>query len=378
MSFLLDEEQQLIQQNARDFAEKYIAPIAGQMDREDFFPRAVVAQLAENDFMGFYLPGEYGGAEAGYLSYVLAVEAIARSSAGVAAVLVNHASLASYALHRWGTEWQKRGYLSALCSGKKLGAFALTEPGSAPGVGPDRVIAVREGAGYVLNGRKAYVSNGGVADVYIVFAVDPEKGRAGMSAFIVDADMPGLSVSRRIGKLGLRACPWADLSFSDVQIPADHLLGAEGAGLMIIQETKSIANIAEGALVVGVVQAAMEDAAQYSKQRVQFGQAICNFPAVQNMLAEMATNIHLARLAVYDAASAIDRGEAVTAASAMIKLFVNRISQMSLSDAIQIEGGYGYIEDMAVSRYFREVKGVLLSDSSADFPEQIIAKELLS
>jgi len=378
MSFVLDEEQQLIQQSARDFAIKYLQPEADRIDREHIFPRELIQRLAENDFMGFYLPGEYGGAEAGYLSYVVAVEEIAKVSAGVAAILVNHASLAAYALNRWGTTEQKRHYLTAMCKGEQLGAMALTEPGAAPGVGPNRVVAVKAGDHYILNGRKAYVANGGAADVYIVFAVDPQKGPGGMSAFIVDADTAGLSVMRSIGKLGLRACPWAELAFAEVTIPAGHLLGAEGTGMAMVDEIKSVANVAEGALVIGVAQAAMEDAAQYSKQRVQFGQAIANFPAIRNMLAEMATNIHLARLAVCDAAAAIDRGEQVTAEAAMIKLFVNRVSQMSMSDAIQIEGGYGYIEDMAVSRYFRDVKGVLLSDSSADFPEQIIARELLS
>ncbi|MGI5912235.1 MAG: acyl-CoA dehydrogenase family protein [Syntrophomonadaceae bacterium] len=378
MSFVLDEEQQLIQQNARDFALKYIEPYADQVDRESFFPREVVQQLAENDFMGFYLPEEFGGAEAGYLNYVIGIEEIAKVSAGVAAILVNHASLAAYTINKWGTTQQKQNYLTAMCKGEKLGTFALNEPGAAPGVGPNRVLAVKDGDNYILNGRKTYIANGAVADIYIVFGVTDEKqGPKGMSAFIVDANSEGISVVRNIGKMGLRGCPWAEIAFNNVKVSADNLIGVEGKGLAMAKEAKGLASISEGALVVGVIQAAMEDASEYAKQRIQFGQPIANFPAIQNMLAEMATNVHIARLAIYHAADLIDKEEPAETEAAMVKLFINRISQSSMADAIQIEGGYGYSEDMMVSRYFREVKGVLLSDSSIDFPEQTIAKELL-
>lgn len=378
MSFELNEMQQLIRQNARDFAKQYIEPIAAKIDRESAFPREVVQKLAVNDFFGLYLPGEFGGSEAGYLSYVLTVEEIAKVSAGVASILVNHASMAAYALNRWGSADQKSNYLEPLCKSEKLGAFALTEPGAAPGVGSNKLVAIKDGNNYVLNGRKSYVANGGVADTYIVFAVtDPTKGSNGVSAFIVDAKTPGISALRTIGKMGMRACPSAELIFQDVIVPVDNMLGCEGEGMAIIEETKAVATIAEGALAIGVAQAGMEEAATYAKQRVQFGQPIANFPAIQNMLAEMYANIHLARLAIYDAANSMDQGKKVLTEAAMIKLFVSRISQNALIDAIQVHGGYGFTEDIIVSRFYRDVKGLFLIDSSADLPEKVIAAELL-
>ncbi len=378
MSYVLTEEQQLIQQNAREFARAHIEPIAVEIDRSGAYPEKVVQNLADNDFFGLYFPSEYGGAEAGYLSYVLAIEELAKVSGGVAAILLNHASLAAYAIHRWGSLQQKQNYLSDMCSGKKLGAFAWAEPGAAPGAGPNKLVAVEQGDHYILNGRKCYVENGGVADVYVVSAVtDPEAGLKGISVFIVDAKTTGLTVARTIKKMGLRACPSAELAFTNVQVPAANLLGTGGTGLSMIKETKAVANVAEGALAIGIAQAALREAADYAKQRVQFGRPIATFPAIQNMLAEMAAHIHLARLAIYDAAALIEKGERFITEAAIIKLFVSRIGTSALIDAIQVEGGYGFCEDMSVSRLFRDVNGVFLTESSVEFPEAMIAEEVL-
>ncbi|NLI94112.1 MAG: acyl-CoA dehydrogenase [Peptococcaceae bacterium] len=378
MSFQLNEIQELIQQNTRDFAKEYIEPIAGQTDKENSFPQKVVEQLAGNDYFGLFLPEEFGGSEAGYLSFVLAVEEMAKVSAGVAAILINQSALAGYALNKWGTPDQKKSYLSSLITGEKLGAFALAEPGAAPGAGPNKLTAVKDGGDYILNGRKSYVANGGQADFYLVFGVtDEEDPSRRMSSFIIETQTPGFSVTRTIGKMGQRACPWAELSFENVRVTAGQLLGNEGEGSIIAQEAKAVANVAEGALVIGVAQAGMEEAANYAKQRIQFGQPIANFPAIRNMLAEMSTNIHLARLAVYDAANMIEQGKNIFTEAAMIKLFVSRIGQNSLIDAVQVHGGYGFSEDMVVSRYYRDVKGSLLIDGSADLPESFIAADLL-
>lgn len=379
MSFKLSEIQQLIQQNTRDFAKEYIKSNIRKTDSDDTYFLKVVRKLAENDFWGLYLPEKYGGSEAGYLSFILAVEELAKVNAGIAAVLVNHASIASYALNRWGSAAQKKRYLEPMCRGEKLGAFALTEPGAAPGEGPNKVIAVKHDNSYILNGRKSYVANGGVAGTYIVFAVtDLRKGSNGLSAFIVDAETPGISVVRSIMKMGMRACPSAELLFQNVCVSADDMLGLEGEGVAIVKETKAVAGVAEGSLVIGIAQAAMADAAYYAKQRVQFGQPIANFPAIQNMLAEMAANIHFARLAIYDAADSIEKGEKVITKAAMIKLLVSRIGTNALVDVVQIFGGYGYSEDIIASHYYRDVKGMFMIDGSTDFPEQIIAAELLA
>lgn len=379
MSYALTEEQQLIKQNAREFAIEYVEPVAAEIDHTGAHPADIVKKMIEQDFLGIFMPGEYGGAEAGYLSYTLIIEELARVSGAVAAVLMNHASLAAYSINRWGTSEQKTAYLSALCQGEKLGAFALNEPGAAIGAGEHKVTAVKDGDNYVLSGRKCYVANGGAAGVYIVFAqTNPEEGIKGISAFIVDAKSEGLSVARTIKNMGLRGCQSAELIFDQVKVPAGNLLGAEGAGMTISAEAMAAASIAEGAMVVGIAQAAMEDAVKYGKQRIQFRRPIATFPAIQTMLAEMAANIHMLRLAVYDAAALLENGEPFAAEAAMIKLFAGRIGQSALIDVIQIEGGYGYSQEMVASRLYRDVKGVVIKNSSIDFPEKIIAGNLLA
>lgn len=379
MSYALTEEQELIQQSAREFTQEYIVPIAAEIDLTSTHPIDVVQKMAEHDFLGLYLPEEFGGAQAGYLSYVLMIEEISKVSGAVASILINHASLTAYSINSFGTAVQKQTYLPALCCGDKLGAFALTEPGAAPGTGAHKVVANQERDNYVLNGHKCYISNGGVADVYIVFALtNPEAGSKGMSAFIVDGNTAGLTVSRKIGKMGLRGCQSAELVFENVIVSKGNLLGAEGAGMKIAQQAQCASSVAEGAQTVGIAQAAMDDAVKYGKQRIQFGRPIATFPAIQTMLAEMATNIYIARLAVYDAASLIERDKPFMKEAAMVKLFTGRIGQSALIDVIQIEGGYGYSQEMIASRFYRDIKGAVINESSADFPEKVIAKDLLA
>ncbi|WP_425059946.1 Acryloyl-CoA reductase (NADH) [Sporomusa carbonis] len=379
MSYALTEEQQLIQQTAREFAQEYVGPVAADIDRTGAHPAEIVQKMAEHDFLGIFMPGEVGGAEAGYLSFALIIEELSRVSGAVASILINHAALAAYTINRWGSYRQKQNYLPALCQGEKLGAFALSEPGAAPGAGEYKVVAAKDGDNYILNGRKCYIANGGVAGVYIVFALtDPEAGAKGMSAFIVDGKTAGLSVARNIEKMGLRGCQSAELVFENVTISADSLLGAEGAGMAVATDAQAVASVAEAAMVVGIAQAAMDDAVKYSKQRIQFRRPIASFPAIQTMLAEMATNIHLARLAVYDAANLIDSGRPFATEAAMLKLFAARIGQSALIDVIQIEGGYGYSQEMVVSRLYRDVKGAVIKASSMDFPEKVIAGALLA
>lgn len=377
MSYALTEEQQLIQQTARQFSKEYVEPMAAEIDRTGAYPVEIVNKMVEHDFLGIYLPEEFNGGDAGYLSYVLIIEELSRISGAVASILISHASLAAYAINRWGTIEQKQSYLAALCTGEKLGAFALNEPKASPGVGVDRVVATKEGDGYVLNGKKSYVTNGGVAGVYVVFALtNPEAGANRMSAFLVDGKTDGLSVGSTIDKMGLRGCQSTELIFENVKVPFVNLLGDEGAGMVIATESKAVASVAEGAQVIGIAQAAMEDAVKYAKQRIQFGRPIVAFPAIQTMLAEMATNIYLARLAVYDTATLIQNGEPFTAEAAMVKLFTSRIGQTALIDVIQIEGGYGYSEEMIASRFYRDVKGTIIIDSSEDFPEKVILSVL--
>lgn len=379
MSYALTEEQDLIRQSAKEFAAEYVEPIAAEIDHSAQHPADVVTKLAEYDYLGLYLPAEYSGAEAGFLSFALIVEELAKASGAVASILINHSAKAAYALSQWGTEQQKQTYLSALVKGEKLGAFAVNEHGAACGVGPDKVIATKQNDTYVLSGRKAFVANGGVADVYIVLATtDPEAGKKGLSAFLVDAKTPGVSIGQVHNQMGLRGCQSADLVLEQVAVPAENLLGSEGLGAKILAETLSVASIAEGAQVVGIAQAALDDTVRYSKERIQFGRPIAAFSAIQDMLAGMAANIHLLRLAVYQAAQLVENGERFNSEAAIVKLAAARIGQNVLIDVIQVEGGYGYSEEMLASRLYRDVKGCVLKDSSAEFPEQKIAAELLA
>lgn len=378
MSYALNEEQGLIQQVAREFALEYVEPLAVEIDRKDEHPAELVQKMGEHDFLGLFTSSDFGGADSNYLSYILTVEELSRVSGGVGSILINHSSMALYAINRWGTADQKAKYLPAMCQGTSLGAFALTEPGAAPGVGPEKVAAVAEGDSYILNGRKAYVANGGAADVYVVFALtNPEAGLKGMSAFIVDAKTAGLTVGRKISKMGLRGCQSAEVIFDNVKVSMDNLLGSENGAQAIIKETLAVGSVAQGAQVVGITQAALEDAVKYSKQRIQFRQPIANFPAVQVMLARIATNVHMLRLAVYHAAALIDNGESFAAEAAMIKNYMAEIGHVSCIEAIQVEGGYGYSQDMLASRLYRDLKGTMIIDNSSDFPYKAIAASML-
>jgi len=378
MGYPFTEEQEIIQQTAREFTKEYIEPMAAEIDRTALHPKEILQSLAEQGFMGTFLPGDFGGAEAGFLSYTLIIEEISKSSGAIASILNHHAALVAYSINSWGSQEQKEQYLPAMCEGELLGSFAFSEPDAAPGVGEHRVTACKDGDSYILNGRKCYVANGGAADVYLIFALtDPEAGIKGMSAFIVNGNTPGLTVARAIKKMGLRGCQSAELIFDNMKISQNCLLGTEGAGVAIVAKAQAAAGVAEGAMVVGIAQAAMDDAVEYGKQRIQFKQPIVRFPAIQTMLAEMATNIHMLRLAVYHAAELIEKDEPFAAEAAMIKLFAARIGQSALIDVVQIEGGYGYSEDMVASRFFRDIKGVIIKNCSIDFPETVIANSLL-
>jgi len=379
MRYGLTEEQDLIKQSAREFAEEYIKPKAAEIDHNATHPAEIFTKLAEYDYLGLYFPEEYGGSNAGFLSFALIVEELAKYSGSVASILINHSAKAAYALNQWGTEEQKETYLPALIKGEKLGAFALNEVGAACGIGPNKVVATKQNDdSYVLSGRKAYVANGGAADVYIILATTlSEGGKENLSAFIVEANTPGLTVGKITKTMGLRGCRFAEIVLEQVIVPADNRLGYEGLGAKIISETLDVASIAQGAQVVGIAQAALEETLRYSKERVQFGKPINTFPAIQNMLAEMAANIHLLRLGVYHAAQLVEKGDPFNLEAAIVKLNAARTGQSALIDAIQVQGGYGYSEEMVVSRLFRDINGCILKDSSHEFPEQKIAAEIL-
>lgn len=378
MSIHLTEEQELIGKNARDFAKEYLDPIAMELNETGKFPSDMVKKMAEQDFLGLFLPAEFGGAEAGFVSFVQVIENLSRSCAAVASIIINHA-LAAYAIQRWGTPAQKKEYLPALAAAKTLGAFAICENGPTPGVGPDALLATKQAEGWVLNGTKAFVRNAGKADVYVVLAcTDPAVGAKALTAFIVSAKAIGLTVGEPVETMGLKGCPVANLVFQNVILPEAALLGSPNQGTAIVAETLALGSLAEAAQAIGIGQAAVEHAAAYSKTRVQFGRPIAALQAIQTLLAETMTDCHLARLGLIYAAQLLDKGEPFQFETAMVKQFLARFGSKMLIDTVQVEGGFGYSETMPLPRLFRDIAGTTLLDSPADFPDKTIAAALLA
>jgi acyl-CoA dehydrogenase len=372
MNFQLTEDQQLIEQSARDFAQEYLNPIVARLDQTGEFPKEVVKELANHDFLGLHLPTDVGGANAGWVSYVAVIESLSRSCAAVASIMNNHA-LASYAICYWGNEAQRKRYVPALIKGDLIGALAIYEHGPAPGIGPEALVATKKDGRYVLKGTKAYVRNAGVAGVYVVFAVtDPQDPKA-FTAFVVDSNVAAIKVGEPATTMGLHGCPVADVVFDNATVPETAVLGmVKGAGA-IVTRTLALASLAEAAQTVGIGQAAVEHAGAYSKQRVQFGKPIGTFQAVQAMLAETATDCHLARLGLRYAAQLVEDGQPFEAEAAMVKSFLARLGSKMLIESCQVEGGMGYSEAMPLPRMFRDIAGTTLLDAPADFPEQVIA-----
>lgn len=376
MNFELTEEQQLIGQSARDFAKEYLEPIAVELDHSGTFPKAAIKALAQHDFLGLLIPSEAGGAEAGFVSYVEVVENLSRYCAAVASIVNNH-TVAAYAIQHWGTAEQKKQFLPGMAKGEILGGFAIYEHGPTPGVGPDALVAIKHAEGYVLNGKKAYVRNAGEAGVYVVFATtDPALGAKALTAFLVKADTIGIKVGEKLETMGLKGCPVADITFENVVLPESALLGAVNEGAAISSKALAIASVAEAAQTVGIGQAAVEHAAAYAKQRVQFGKPVATLQAIQTLLAEVATDCHLARLGLQNAAALIEEGKPFEVEAAMVKSFLVRLGSKMLLDTCQVEGGFGYSEFMPLPRMFRDIAGTNLLDAPGDFPEKLIAASI--
>jgi butyryl-CoA dehydrogenase len=376
MSYTLTEEQQLIAQSASDFAKESLDTIAVELDRTGHFPRAAIKALAGHDFLGLLLPEEVGGAGAGFVSYVNVVEILARSCASVAAIVSNHV-LAAYVIQTWGTAEQKKLYLPGLAQGEVLGGIAACESGATGIPGGGSLVAIRQGNGYVLNGSKTFVRNAGEAGLYVVFAkTDATANPNVLTAFIVDAKAPGLHVGPKLDTMGLRGCPIADLVFNNVAVQDSAVLGSVNGGGAIIAATLAVASVAEAAQTVGLAQAALKHAATYSTQRIQFGRPIGSFQAIQVLLANVSANCYATRLAVLDAAASIEHGQPFLAEAAMVKLLALHLGQKSLIDVVQVEGGYGYSEEMTLARLYRDIAGTTVRDSPADFPEGRIAAEI--
>jgi len=355
MNFQLTEEHDMVRGMVRDFVEKEVAPRAEEIDEKDEFPRDIFHRMGELGLLGLPFPEEYGGCGGDFMSLVIALEEIARASGSVAIILDAHTSLCCEPLFLFGTEEQKRTHLSSLARGEKIGAFGLTEPGAGSDAGATRTRAVRDGDEWVINGQKIFITNGSVADVVVITAkTEPERGTRGISAFIIEKGTPGFQLGRDEKKMGLKGSVTSQLFFESCRIPVDNLLGEENAGFRQFLITLDAGRVAIAAIAVGLAQGAFERAVAYAKERVQFGQAIAGFQAIQWMIADMATQIEAARLLVYRAAWLKDQGLPFAKQASVAKLFATEMSERACRDAIQIHGGYGYMQEYAVERMYRD------------------------
>ncbi|MGI9952801.1 acyl-CoA dehydrogenase [Moorellaceae bacterium AZ2] len=378
MEFSLTKSQEMIRQMVREFARKEIAPGAAERDASATFPWEILRQMAKYNLLGIPFPEEYGGAGGDTLSYVIAIEELARVCAATAVIVSAHTSLGAHPIYQYGTEEQKQRFLVPLTQGEKLGAFALTEPNAGTDAGSLQTTAVKEGDHYILNGNKVFITNGSVADIYIVFArTGPSKGSRGLTAFIVEKGTPGFFFGKKEDKLGIRASSTTELIFRNCLVPVENRLGEEGEGFKIAMQTLDGGRIGIAAQALGIAQACLDASIRYAKEREQFGRPISSFQAIQWMLADMATQIEAARLLVYRAAWLKDKEYPFSREAAMAKLFASETAMQQAIKAVQIHGGYGYIKDYPVERYFRDAKITEIYEGTSEVQRLVISASIL-
>ena len=372
--FRLDEEHLELQASFKEFAENEIKPLAKEIDETERFPLESVKKMAEMGMMGLPIPEEYGGSGIDQLGYVLEIEELAKVCATTAIIVSAHTSLCCWPILKFGTEEQKQKYLVPLARGEKLGAFALTEPSAGTDASMQKSTAVLDGDAYVLNGSKIFITNAGAADVFIVFAMtDKEQGTRGISAFIVERDMPGFSMSKPENKMGLRASSTCELIFDNVRIPKENLLGQEGKGFKIAMATLDGGRIGVAAQATGIAQGAIDEAVKYTSERIQFGRRISQFQNTQFTLADMQTKTDAARLLVWRAAAAEQDGQPYTAPAAMAKLFAAETASYVTNRAVQLFGGYGYSKDYPVERMMRDAKVTEIYEGTSEVQKMVIS-----
>ena len=377
MDFALNEDQLMMQKMVRDFVRAEVEPAAVVTDETREFPAQIIKRMGELGLMGIPIPEEYGGAGADFLSYILAIEEIARGCASTAVILAVHTSVGTFPILYFGTEEQKRKYIPKLASGEYLGAFALTEANAGSDASSLRTTAVRRGDHYVINGTKRFISNGGQADVYVVqVSTDRSKGPHGVTSFLVDKDTPGFKIGKKEEKMGLHGDPTCELIFEDAVVPVENRLGEEGQGFKVAMSCLDGGRIGIGAQALGIAQAAFDAALAYSGERVQFKQPIGNFQGIQFMLADMATQIEAARLLVYQAACLRMAGLSYSKQASMAKMFASDTAVRVTTDAVQIFGGYGYCREYKVERYMRDAKITQIYEGTNQIQRIVIAKHL--
>lgn len=378
MKFTLSEEHEMMRKMVREFAENEVAPTAAERDEEERFDRTIFEKMAELGMAGIPWPEEYGGAGFDYLSYVIAVEELSRVDASIGVTLSAHISLASWPIYKFGSEEQKQKYLRPLAEGSKIGAYCLTEPGSGSDAAAMKTTATEDGDHYVLNGNKIFITNGGEADIYVVFAqTNPELKHKGVTAFIVEKGTPGFSMGKKEKKLGIRSSPTLEVIFEDCRVPKENILGEIGQGFKIAMMTLDGGRNGIAAQALGIAQGALDHAIAYAKERKQFGRSIADFQAIQFKLADMATKVEAARLLTYQAAWLEDQGMPYGQASAMSKLFAGDTAMEVTTEAVQIFGGYGYTREYPVERFMRDAKITQIYEGTNEIQRIVIARNLL-
>lgn len=378
LDYLLNEDQKMIRDACREITEEHIKPIRAKYDEEGSFPWEIIEVLRQADLTGLFIPEEYGGFGGGTLDMSIAMEELSRGCGGIA-ISFGATALGAYPIIYFGSDEQKKKYLPDIASGKRLAAFGLTEPNAGSDVGGIETTAVRDGDDYILNGTKQWITNGGVAEVYTVFAMtDKAKGPRGATAFIVEKDTPGFTFGKKENKMGIRASATTELIFQDCRVPAANVVRREGMGFIIAMKVFDMSRPCIGAQAVGIAQGAFEEAVAFVKGREQFGKPISSFQAIQFMLADMATKIESARALVYATARMIDSGaKDVTMASSMCKLAASDMAMDVTTDALQLMGGSGYMKEYPVEKMMRDAKITQIYEGTNQIMHQIVGLELL-
>ncbi|TET39933.1 MAG: acyl-CoA dehydrogenase [Dehalococcoidia bacterium] len=378
MDFSLTEEQLMFQKMVRDFAAKEIEPVAAQIDETEEFPWENFRKMAELGLTGITIAEEYGGSGGDALHLIIAAEEIAHACAATSTILNTTVSLCCYSVYKFGNEEQKRRFVVPLAKGEKIGCFALTEAGAGSDAAALETTAVRHGDGYILNGTKIFITNGKEADIVVVFAtIDKSLRSRGITGFVVEKGTPGFSVGKKERKLGIRASSTTELVFEDCFVPLENRLAEEGQGFRLALSIIDSSRAVIAAQAVGIAQAAFDASLNYAKQRHQFGQPIAEFQAIQWMLVDMATAIDAARLLTYRAAYLEEKGLPFVKEAAMAKVFASEVAMAVTTKAIQIHGGYGYIKDYPVERYFRDAKITEIYEGTSEVQRLTIARSLL-
>ncbi|MDQ0352609.1 alkylation response protein AidB-like acyl-CoA dehydrogenase [Alkalibacillus filiformis] len=378
MNLQLTEEQEMMRKMVRDFAQNEVAPEVERMEKEDRFPEELIQKMSELGLFGIPIDEKLGGAGMDYMSYIIAIHELSKVSATLGVILSVHTSVGTFPILKFGTEEQINHYVPKLATGEYLGAFAITEPSAGSDAGNLKTKAVKDGDHYIINGSKVFITNGGYADTYIVFAnTNPELGSKGVSAFIVEKDTPGFEIGIAEKKMGLHGSSTVALTFDQCKVPASQRLGDEGEGFKIALANLNIGRIGIAAQALGIAEAAFEAATDYAKEREQFGRPIAKHQGVSFKLADMATAVESSKLLVYNAASLYQAGMDSSKQASMAKKFASKTAVDTSIEAVQVFGGYGYTEDYPVERYFRDAKITQIYEGTTEVQNVVISRQLL-